>query len=169
MISGRRASRAIAMQSLLRLLLTALVAVSIAACSRDADRPADAPTESPAADAPGLEIETLQKGYGKAAEAGDFVTVHYTDWLYDEAADDKRGAKFDSSVDRKQRYQFPLGAGRVIKGWDAGVEGMLVGETRELVIPPQLAYGERGAGGVIPPGATLVFEVTLFGAEAPGD
>lgn len=129
--------------------------------SSDSVSPADATQES------GLKMRTIANGYGRAAEPGDFVTVHYTGWLYDDAAPDKRGAKFDSSVDRGEKFQFPLGAGRVIRGWDEGVAGMLIGETRELTIPPDMAYGDRGAGGVIPPGATLVFEVQLFDAEAP--
>jgi FKBP-type peptidyl-prolyl cis-trans isomerase len=118
---------------------------------------------------PGLTMKKLQNGYGRAAVAGDNVTVHYTGWLYDENAEDGRGAKFDSSVDRGQVFQFPLGAGRVIRGWDEGVVGMLIGEKRELKIAPELAYGNRGAGGVIPPGATLVFEIELKGLEGPGD
>lgn len=150
-----------------RSIAAAIVMTVIAGCGGDR---ADAPAEAPAADTPaGLEIRTLKKGYGKPAEAGDFVTVHYTGWLYDETRPDNRGEKFDSSLDRNQKFAFELGAGRVIRGWDEGVEGMLIGEVRELTIAPQLAYGERGAGGVIPPGATLVFEVELFGAEAPGE
>ncbi len=113
-----------------------------------------------------LQIEIIKNGYGRAAEAGDYVTVHYTGWLYDENAPDNRGDKFDSSVDRGEKYQFPLGAGRVIKGWDEGVAGMLIGEKRVLTIPSDLAYGDGGRGS-IPPRATLVFEVELFGAEAP--
>ena len=116
-----------------------------------------------------LQIEIIKNGYGRAAEAGDHVTVHYTGWLYDESAPDNRGDKFDSSVDRGDKFQFPLGAGRVIKGWDEGVAGMLIGEKRVLTIPPNMGYGDRGAGNAIPPGATLVFEVELFGAEAPGE
>ena len=119
--------------------------------------------------APGLTARILENGYGRAAEAGDFVEVHYTGWLYDEAAPDKRGTKFDSSVDRGQRFQFPLGEGRVIQGWDQGVAGMLVGEKRQLTIAPEMAYGERGAGNVIPPGATLIFEVELYRVEGPAD
>ena len=119
--------------------------------------------------APGLTARILRNGYGRAAEPGDLAEVHYTGWLYDENAPDHRGTKFDSSVDRGQRFSFPLGAGRVIKGWDQGIPGMLIGETRELTIAPELAYGERGAGNVIPPGATLVFEVELFSLSGPGD
>jgi FKBP-type peptidyl-prolyl cis-trans isomerase len=119
--------------------------------------------------APGLNGRILKNGYGRAAEAGDLAEVHYTGWLYDENAADMRGAKFDSSVDRGERFQFPLGAGRVIKGWDQGVVGMLIGEKRELTIAPELAYGERGAGNLIPPGATLVFEVELFRLEGPAE
>ncbi|MDH3266787.1 MAG: FKBP-type peptidyl-prolyl cis-trans isomerase [Gammaproteobacteria bacterium] len=119
--------------------------------------------------APGLTARTLQNGYGRAAEAGDYVDVHYTGWLYDEQATDRRGDKFDSSVDRGQQFQFTLGAGQVIKGWDQGVAGMLIGEKRELTLSPDMGYGDRGAGNVIPPGATLVFEVELFGLEGPSD
>ena len=119
--------------------------------------------------APGLSAKVLQLGYGRAAEAGDYVEVHYTGWLHDETAADNRGDKFDSSVDRGQKFQFTLGAGQVIKGWDEGVAGMLIGEKRELTLSPDMGYGERGAGSVIPPGATLVFEVELFGLEGPND
>ena len=115
-----------------------------------------------------LQIEVIKNGYGRAAVAGDLVTVHYTGWLFDDTATDNRGEKFDSSVDRGDKYQFSLGAGRVIKGWDEGVAGMLIGEKRVLTIPPNMGYGERGAGADIPPGATLIFEVELFGADAQG-
>ncbi|MEM1261201.1 MAG: FKBP-type peptidyl-prolyl cis-trans isomerase [Pseudomonadota bacterium] len=99
------------------------------------------------------------------AEAGDTVSVHYTGWLYNEGADDNKGAKFDSSRDRGQPFEFSLGAGRVIAGWDQGVAGMSIGESKTLVIPPELGYGERGAPPVIPPGATLVFDVELLAIE----
>jgi FKBP-type peptidyl-prolyl cis-trans isomerase FkpA len=107
----------------------------------------------------GLQFEDTQVGEGAVAQAGQRVSVHYTGWLYNEGT---AGAKFDSSKDRGQPFQFPLGAGHVIKGWDEGVQGMAVGGTRRLVIPPQLGYGARGAGGVIPPNATLLFEVELL-------
>jgi FKBP-type peptidyl-prolyl cis-trans isomerase len=110
---------------------------------------------------PGLTMRILNEGSGQTAEPGQTAVVHYTGWLYDPEAPDKRGAKFDSSLDRGQHFEFPLGAGAVIAGWDRGVAGMKVGEVRELTIAPELAYGERGAGSVIPPGATLVFEVEL--------
>lgn len=119
--------------------------------------------------APGLNAKILQRGYGRVAEAGDYVEVHYTGWLYDEQAEDNRGDKFDSSVDRGQKFQFQLGAGQVIQGWDKGVAGMLIGEKRELTLAPEMGYGDRGAGNVIPPGATLVFEVELFGLEGPNE
>lgn len=119
--------------------------------------------------APGLTANIIQTGYGRAAVAGDHVEVHYTGWLYDEAAEGNRGDKFDSSVDRGERFHFRLGAGQVIKGWDQGVEGMLIGEKRELTLAPEMGYGDRGAGNVIPPGATLVFEIELFGLENPAD
>jgi FKBP-type peptidyl-prolyl cis-trans isomerase len=105
--------------------------------------------------ASGLKYEDIKQGDGAVATAGKTVSVHYTGWLTD-------GNKFDSSKDRGQPFEFPLGGGRVIKGWDEGVEGMKVGGTRKLTIPPELGYGSRGAGGVIPPGATLVFEVELL-------
>ena len=108
-------------------------------------------------------IKTDHKiGEGELAITGKQVVVHYTGWLYDEAAPEKRGKQFDSSHDRGQPFDFPLGAGHVIKGWDQGVEGMKVGGQRTLVIPANLGYGARGAGGVIPPNAKLVFDVELL-------
>ena len=110
--------------------------------------------------ASGLQYEDTVAGTGPVAVAGQQVSVHYTGWLYNDGV---KGAKFDSSKDRNDAFQFNLGAGMVIKGWDEGVQGMQVGGTRVLVIPPQLGYGARGAGGVIPPNATLMFEVDLLG------
>ena len=104
----------------------------------------------------GLTIDDLVVGNGAEAAAGQQVKVHYTGWLTD-------GKKFDSSEDRNDPFVFPLGAGRVIKGWDEGVRGMKVGGRRKLTIPPTLGYGARGAGSVIPPNATLVFEIELLG------
>jgi FKBP-type peptidyl-prolyl cis-trans isomerase FkpA len=108
----------------------------------------------------GLQYEDTVIGTGAIAKAGKSVTVHYTGWLYDGQT---KGGKFDSSKDRGQPFEFDLGAGMVIRGWDEGVQGMQVGGTRQLVIPPQLGYGVYGAGGVIPPNATLWFEVELLG------
>ncbi len=106
-----------------------------------------------------------QVGTGAAAVPGKTVAVHYTGWLFDPAAPENKGRKFDSSRDRGDAFKFPLGGGRVIAGWDQGVAGMKVGGRRTLVIPPELGYGARGAGGVIPPNATLVFDVELLGVE----
>lgn len=108
----------------------------------------------------GLQYEDLTVGTGAEAAAGQHVTVHYTGWLRN--PDGSAGSKFDSSKDRNDPFGFDLGAGWVIKGWDEGVAGMKVGGARRLVIPPQLGYGARGAGGVIPPNATLIFEVELL-------
>ena len=105
-----------------------------------------------------LLIEDLTVGSGDTATAGQSVSVHYTGWLTD-------GQKFDSSLDRNDPFEFRLGAGQVIPGWDQGVAGMQIGGKRKLTIPPNLAYGARGAGGVIPPNATLVFEVELLGVN----
>jgi len=104
-------------------------------------------------------------GDGTAANAGKEVDVHYTGWLFDENAPDNKGQKFDSSLDRGQLFSFPLGAGHVIKGWDEGVAGMKIGGKRTLIIPAEMGYGARGAGGVIPPNATLVFDVELHGVN----
>ncbi len=115
----------------------------------------------------GGDVAELQRidvvvGEGDAATAGDEVSVHYTGWLYDQNAPDRRGEQFDSSRDRAQPFVFRLGTGRVIRGWDEGVAGMRRGGKRELHIPAWLGYGEDGAGRVIPPGASLVFEVELL-------
>lgn len=114
--------------------------------------PSDASQNEP------LQIEDLEVGAGPEALTGKMVTVHYTGWLIS-------GKKFDSSKDSGAPFTFPLGAGRVIQGWDEGVKGMQVGGRRKLTIPPHMGYGSRGAGGVIPPNATLVFEVELLGVQ----
>ena len=110
----------------------------------------------------GLKYTDTTTGNGAAATPGNKVSVHYTGWLYNNGA---KGAKFDSSVDRGQPFQFTLGAHQVIAGWDEGVAGMKVGGKRTLIIPPELGYGARGAGGVIPPNATLMFDVELLGVQ----
>lgn len=116
---------------------------------------------------PQLLTEDLRDGVGEPAHSGMSVAVHYTGWLYDPGALGYRGRKFDSSRDRGQPFIFGLGAGRVIKGWELGVVGMRVGGLRRLVIPPELAYGNRAVGnGLIPPNSTLVFEVELLGVES---
>lgn len=112
-----------------------------------------------------LQMEDTVVGSGAEAKAGNKVSVHYTGWLYDPAKPNNRGTKFDSSKDRNDPFDFPLGAGHVIAGWDQGFAGMKVGGTRVLTIPPHMGYGARGAGGVIPPNATLVFEVELLGVK----
>jgi FKBP-type peptidyl-prolyl cis-trans isomerase FkpA len=109
----------------------------------------------------GLQYEDTTVGEGAEAKAGQHVTVHYTGWLRND--DGSTGAKFDSSKDRNDPFQFSLGAGQVIRGWDEGVQGMKIGGTRRLTIPASLGYGARGAGGVIPPNATLIFDVELLG------
>ncbi len=101
-------------------------------------------------------------GEGREAEIGFMVSVHYTGWLFDENAPDNKGDKFDSSVDRGQPFEFNLGAGQVIQGWDQGFAGMRIGGKRTLIIPPEMGYGARGAGGAIPPNATLIFDVELL-------
>jgi FKBP-type peptidyl-prolyl cis-trans isomerase FkpA len=110
----------------------------------------------------GLQYTDTEVGTGATAAAGQEVSVHYTGWLYNNGV---QGGKFDSSKDRGQLFQFDLGAGMVIKGWDEGVAGMKIGGKRTLIIPPELGYGARGAGGVIPPNATLKFDVELHGVR----
>jgi FKBP-type peptidyl-prolyl cis-trans isomerase FkpA len=109
----------------------------------------------------GLTIIDIKEGTGPSP-AGKTAVVHYTGWLYDNG---QKGKKFDSSVDRNEPFEFPVGAGRVIKGWDEGVATMKVGGKRTLIVPPALGYGARGAGGVIPPNATLMFDVELLGVK----
>ena len=110
----------------------------------------------------GLQYEDVKVGTGAEPKTGQTCVMHYTGWLWENGA---KGAKFDSSVDRGQPFEFPLGQGRVIKGWDEGVATMKVGGKRNLLIPPALGYGARGAGKVIPPNATLLFEVELLGTK----
>lgn len=146
----------------MRLLVMVLSSLLLVACGKSDDKTvAEAPSALSAAPSE-LQITSLATGDGAAATAGQTVTVHYSGWLFDATAENNLGKKFDSSVDRGRPYSFPLGSGRVIKGWDQGVEGMLIGEKRRLVIPPHLGYGARGAGNAIPGGATLVFDVELL-------
>lgn len=141
-------------------LLACICTFTLSACNAESTTPQEKPAMT-------SNITELQKidthvGTGREAEPGFNISVHYTGWLYDEKASDKKGQKFDSSVDRKQPFDFPLGAGHVIQGWDEGFAGMKVGGKRTLIIPSEMGYGARGAGGVIPPNATLVFDVELL-------
>jgi peptidylprolyl isomerase len=111
----------------------------------------------------GLQVLDTKPGTGPSPKTGDTCVMHYTGWLY---VNGQKGQKFDSSVDRGQPFEFPIGVGRVIKGWDEGVATMKVGGKRTLIIPPDLGYGARGAGGVIPPNATLIFEVELLNVKS---
>jgi len=120
------------------------------------------PAPKPVTTSSGLQIIDTKPGTGPSPRSGQTVTVHYTGWLYVNGA---KGSKFDSSVDRGQAFSFPIGQGQVIRGWDEGVATMKVGGKRTLIIPPALGYGSRGAGGVIPPNATLLFDVELLGVK----
>jgi FKBP-type peptidyl-prolyl cis-trans isomerase FkpA len=138
------------MRTMVGLITVLALGVSqIAALAQGEQKPKEVTTKS------GLKYTDLKVGDGAEAKKGDTVEVHYTGTLTD-------GKKFDSSVDRGKPFEFPLGAGRVIKGWDEGVAGMKIGGKRKLTIPPELGYGARGAGNVIPPNATLIFEVELL-------
>lgn len=163
-------------------LTAALVALVLVGCSKKEEpsaEPAAAESSSePAAGTPDAGAATpstpvtgepfmtdIKTGTGPAIAKGQTAVVHYTGWLYSESAAEKKGQKFDSSRDRNEPFSFPLGAGMVIQGWDEGVVGMQVGSQRRLVIPPEKGYGASGAGGVIPPNATLVFDVELLGIQ----
>jgi FKBP-type peptidyl-prolyl cis-trans isomerase len=146
-------------RSLLASFLCIAGALSAAAQAAQESKPME-PTTAPkeVTTASGLRYTDLKAGSGAEAKTGNVVEVHYTGWL-------ENGTKFDSSHDRNQPFRFKLGAGQVIRGWDEGVAGMKIGGKRKLVIPAELGYGRTGAGGVIPPGATLVFEVELLGVS----
>jgi peptidylprolyl isomerase len=150
--------------SLRAALMAALVAVGLPASGLLAGQgSASAQTAAkPVTTSTGLQIVDTKPGTGAQPRAGQTVTVHYTGWLYVNGA---KGKKFDSSVDRNEAFSFPIGQGQVIRGWDEGVASMKVGGKRTLIIPPQLGYGARGAGGVIPPNATLIFDVELLGVK----
>ena len=139
----------------------AVLALAIVAASTSLER-ADAAANQVIEMPNGLKYTDTKTGEGATATPGNKVSVHYTGWLYNNGA---KGAKFDSSVDRGKPFQFTLGAHQVIAGWDEGVAGMKVGGKRTLIIPPELGYGARGAGGVIPPNATLMFDVELLGVQ----
>jgi FKBP-type peptidyl-prolyl cis-trans isomerase FkpA len=145
-------------KSLRQIGVVALVSL-IAACS--GGKPGAAPTGG----VNSMQSLEIKPGTGEAITAGKIAVVQYTGWLYEATAKDNKGKEFDSSRNSGRPFRFPVGAGQVIKGWDQGVVGMKVGESRRLIIPAELAYGDSGAGGVIPPGATLVFDVDLVAVE----
>jgi FKBP-type peptidyl-prolyl cis-trans isomerase FkpA len=139
--------------------LGALVLVGlIAACGGK-------PVAAPPSGVNSMQSVELRPGTGEPVAAGKIAVVQYTGWLYETSATDHKGKQFDSSRTGGQPFRFPVGAGQVIKGWDQGVAGMKIGESRRLIIPADLAYGDAGAGGVIPPGATLVFDIELIAIE----
>lgn len=153
------------------ILLSALLCLTVAGCNAESPATQAAGTSSTASTTEEstsmTKITELQKidtqvGTGREAETGFNVTVHYTGYLYDPAVEGGRGQKFDSSLDRKQPFNFFLGGGQVIQGWDQGFEGMKIGGKRTLVIPSEMGYGARGAGGAIPPNADLLFDVELL-------
>jgi len=143
--------------------LALAIAVTIAASIGGGSTSTTAQTKGqPVTTASGLQVIDTQVGTGASPKTGQTCVMHYTGWLYENGT---KGKKFDSSVDRGQPFEFPIGTGRVIKGWDEGVATMKVGGKRTLIIPPDLGYGARGAGGVIPPNATLMFDVELLGVK----
>ncbi len=149
-------------RALVAALLATALALGVAGCARPAV-PAAAPEDQVAT----LERHDVVVGQGTEATTGSKVTVHYSGWLYDDVAVDHKGKPFDSSRDGGMPFRFVIGKGQVIAGWDQGVAGMRAGGQRRLVIPSSLAYGDAGAGGVIPPKATLVFDVELLHVDAP--
>jgi FKBP-type peptidyl-prolyl cis-trans isomerase len=148
--------------SLLFITVTAFSLAVFPACGGSGTDDVEEPPAMADSGITSLQKQDVTPGAGAEATKGKIVRVHYTGWLYDPSAADKRGKKFDSSKDRGEPFDFNLGAGEVIQGWDEGVAGMKVGGTRVLTIPPAMGYGARGAGDVIPPNATLLFEVELL-------
>ncbi|HEX7417502.1 MAG TPA: FKBP-type peptidyl-prolyl cis-trans isomerase [Steroidobacteraceae bacterium] len=147
--------------------LAALLPLLAVACTRSSEQAPGKASEAQVTNmtqaTSGLQMHDVKVGTGPAISNGQKAVVQYTGWLYTVGAPEDKGRKFDSSRDRNEPFEFSLGGGEVIAGWDQGVLGMQVGGQRRLVIPPELGYGARGAGGVIPPGATLIFEVELVG------
>jgi len=148
------------------LIVMCVAALLVAACGKEqSSKPASAPAAATVAPPAVLQKTDIVKGTGEGISLGQVAVVHYTGWLFDPTAPEQKGTKFDSSRDRGEPFKFAIGAGQVIRGWEEGVQGMQPGGQRRLVIPPDLAYADRGAGGVIPPGATLVFDVELLSIE----
>ncbi len=147
-------------------IVTGIALAALVACSgKQTAAPNTADTSEATKAVNTMEIVELQPGSGAAITAGQTAVVQYTGWLYETSAPDKKGKEFDSSLKGGQPFRFVVGGGQVIKGWDQGVLGMKVGGRRRLIIPAELGYGDAGAGGVIPPGATLVFDVALVAIE----
>jgi len=147
------------------LMASALIIAMLAMAGCKADSKTSAKETAMTQNVTELIKKDMVAGEGREAEAGFNVTVHYTGWLYDPSKADSKGAKFDSSLDRHEPFVFFLGGGQVIQGWDEGFAGMKVGGKRTLIIPPHMGYGVHGAGGVIPPNATLIFDVELLGIK----
>jgi FKBP-type peptidyl-prolyl cis-trans isomerase FkpA len=150
------------MRGLSRLLASTLVSALAGLCATGALQPVAAQGADSAQVSSGLQTKDIKVGTGASPKLGQICVMHYTGWLYQNGV---KGKKFDSSVDRGEPFEFPIGQGQVIAGWDKGVASMKVGGKRTLIIPPELGYGARGAGGVIPPNATLLFEVELLGVK----
>ncbi len=155
---------------LLASLLAVACLLSLNACQAESNQSTPNTSTAKEAKAMTAQIKELQKidtvvGEGREAEPGFNVTVHYTGWLYDPTAENGKGKKFDSSLDRNQPFVFFLGGGQVIQGWDEGFAGMKIGGKRTLIIPSEMGYGARGAGGAIPPNADLIFDVELLGVK----
>lgn len=155
---------------LLSALLASICLLVLSACQAESNTAETSKTTVKEQKAMTSTITELQKidtlvGDGREAEPGFNVTVHYTGWLYDASAEGGKGKKFDSSLDRNQPFNFFLGGGQVIQGWDEGFAGMKIGGKRTLIIPSEMGYGARGAGGAIPPNADLIFDVELLGVK----
>jgi peptidylprolyl isomerase len=149
---------ALSRAAVLRAIFVALIVAAAVPATVIAQTPAGATVTTPS----GLKVTDSKVGTGPEPKSGQTVVVHYTGWLYENGA---KGQKFDSSLDRGEPFEFPIGQGQVIAGWDEGVATMKVGGKRTLIIPPALGYGAQGAGGVIPPNATLIFDVELLGVK----
>jgi FKBP-type peptidyl-prolyl cis-trans isomerase FkpA len=152
------------MMKLINFFLASVCVLSLGACKAESTTPKTSTKENSTMTAKITDLQKIdtQLGTGREAEPGFNVTVHYTGWIYDASADGHKGKKFDSSLDRKQPFVFFLGGGQVIQGWDEGFAGMKIGGKRTLVIPSEMGYGARGAGGAIPPNADLIFDVELL-------